>query len=70
MSWAYELLYLRPWILERDNLVLCSYHNQTKMSFLFSFTKSENRRVEHVLTGVEGLVPLGAGRRWGKGMGG
>jgi hypothetical protein len=34
------------------------------MSFLFSFTKSENRRVEHVLTGVGGLAPVGAGRMW------
>jgi hypothetical protein len=29
---------------------LCSYHKQTKMSF-FSFTKSENRKVEQVLPG-------------------
>jgi hypothetical protein len=39
---------------------LCSYLKQRKMSF-FSFTKSENRRVEQVLP--EGsLVPVVAGR--------
>jgi hypothetical protein len=29
---------------------LCSYLKQTKMSF-FSFTKSENMRTEHVMSG-------------------
>jgi hypothetical protein len=46
---------------------LCSYLKQAKISF-FSFTKSENRRVEQVLLG--GLVPEGERRRWGKGVGG
>jgi hypothetical protein len=46
---------------------LCSYLKQTKMSF-FSFTKSENRRMEQVLPG--GLVSVGGGKRWGKGVGG
>jgi hypothetical protein len=36
----------------------------------FSFIKSENRRAEQVLSCLEGLVPVGGGRRWGKGMGG
>jgi hypothetical protein len=27
---------------------LCSYLKETKMSFFFSFTKSENRRIEQV----------------------
>jgi hypothetical protein len=31
--------------------------------FCFSYTKSENRRVEQVLPGRGGLVPLGRGRR-------
>jgi hypothetical protein len=31
---------------------LCSYLKQTKMSFLFSFTKLENRRAAQVLPGV------------------
>jgi hypothetical protein len=39
------------------------------MSF-FSFTKSENRRVEQVLPGGGRLVALGVGRMWGKDMGG
>jgi hypothetical protein len=46
---------------------LYSYLKQTKMSF-FSFTKLESRRAEQVLSG--GLVPVGSGRRWGKGVGG
>jgi hypothetical protein len=33
---------------------LCTYHKQTKMSFSFSFTKWENRRVEQVLSRREG----------------
>jgi hypothetical protein len=32
---------------------LCSYLKQTKKSFFFSFTKSENRRVEQVLSQVD-----------------
>jgi hypothetical protein len=28
---------------------LCSYLKQTKMSFIFSFTKSENKKAEQVL---------------------
>jgi hypothetical protein len=36
------------------------------MSF-FSFTKSENRRTKQVLSG--GLIPVGVGIMWGKGMG-
>jgi hypothetical protein len=43
------------------------YLKQTKMSFFFFFTKSENRRVEPFLWG-RGLEPMGEGRRWGKGM--
>jgi hypothetical protein len=37
------------------------------MSLFFSFTKSENRRVEQVLLGA--LVLVEGGRRWEKGMG-
>jgi hypothetical protein len=48
----------------------CSYLKQTKMSFLFSFTKLENRKAEEVLPCVGGVVPVGEGRRWGKGEGG
>jgi hypothetical protein len=45
---------------------LYSYLKQTKMLFLF--IKSENRKVEQVLSGE--LLPVGVGRRWGKGVGG
>jgi hypothetical protein len=45
---------------------LNSYHKQTRISF-FSFTKPENRRVDQNCWGV--LVPVGWGRRWGKGVG-
>jgi hypothetical protein len=45
---------------------LYSYFKQTKMSFFF--TKTENRRAEQVLSG--GLVSVGGGRMWGKGVGG
>jgi hypothetical protein len=34
---------------------LCSYLKQTQMSF-FSFTKSENRRAEQVLSGAVGTI--------------
>jgi hypothetical protein len=40
---------------------LCSYLKQTKMKFFFSFTKSENRRVEQVLPGGIGATGRGAG---------
>jgi hypothetical protein len=41
---------------------LCSHRKQTKMSFFFSFTKLENRRVEQVLSRGGGvLVPVGGG---------
>jgi hypothetical protein len=46
---------------------LYSYLKQTKMSF-FSFTKSENRRVEKVLPGG-GLGTSGRGVEVGKGCG-
>jgi hypothetical protein len=45
---------------------LCSYLKQTKNVIFFSFTKLENRRVEQVLSGGGGLVPVGGGKRWGK----
>jgi hypothetical protein len=48
--------------------LLCSYLKQAKMSFLFSFIIFKNRRVDPVLPG--GLVTVGAGRRWEKGIGG
>jgi hypothetical protein len=38
------------------------------MLFFFSFTELENSRVEQILPG--GVVPMGEGRRWGKGVGG
>jgi hypothetical protein len=42
-----------------------------KMSFFFSCTKWENRRVVQVLPeGVAALVISGRGKRWEKGMGG
>jgi hypothetical protein len=43
---------------------LCSYLKQTKMSFFFSFTKSENRRAEQVLL-LGGFIPVGEGKWWG-----
>jgi hypothetical protein len=43
---------------------LRSYLRQAKMSFFFPLIKSENRRVEHVLSGIVGTS--GGGRRWGK----
>jgi hypothetical protein len=46
---------------------LCSYLKQTKMSFLFSFIKLEDRRAEQVLWGKEGWYQLG---KWGKDVGG
>jgi hypothetical protein len=47
---------------------LCSYLKQTKTSFFFSFTQSENRRVEQVLPGE---VSMGESREEvGKGLGG
>jgi hypothetical protein len=46
---------------------LYSYLKQTKISFCF-FTKSENRKAEHVLPW--GLVPVEAGRMWGELVGG
>jgi hypothetical protein len=45
---------------------LCSYLKQTKM-FFFSFTKSEDRRVEQVLPGEVGTS--GIGEEVGKGCG-
>jgi hypothetical protein len=45
---------------------LCSHLKQTKIPF-FSFIKLENRRAEQVLSG--GLVPVGEGRKQGKGIG-
>jgi hypothetical protein len=51
----------------------CNYTlNKQKCHFFLLSTKSENRKVEQVLFGMEvsGLVPVG-GRRWqGKGVGG
>jgi hypothetical protein len=48
---------------------LCSYLKQAKMSFFifscFSYTKSENRRVEQVLPGRAGSSRRR--RRWGNG---
>jgi hypothetical protein len=46
---------------------LYSYLKQTKMSF-FSFTKSENKRAEQVLSGV--LVPVRRERKSGQDVGG
>jgi hypothetical protein len=46
---------------------LYSYLKQTKMSF-FSFTMSENKRAEQVLS--VGLVTVGRERMWGKAVGG
>jgi hypothetical protein len=48
---------------------LYNYLKQTKMSFYFSSTKLENRRVEQVLP-VGGVVPVGGGRMWEKCVGG
>jgi hypothetical protein len=45
------LLYLCIYIMSQGNS-LCSYIKQTKTSFLFPFTKLENRRVEQVSPGV------------------
>jgi hypothetical protein len=42
--------------------------NKPKCHFFSSFTKSENRRVEQVLSG--GVGTSGRGRRWEKGVGG
>jgi hypothetical protein len=47
---------------------LCCCLKKTKMSFLFSFTKLENRRVEQVLSGKSGIS--GRRRLWVKGAGG
>jgi hypothetical protein len=38
---------------------LCSYLKQIKMSFFFSFTKLENRRVEQFLSGEAGTSVMG-----------
>jgi hypothetical protein len=42
---------------------LYSYVKQTKMSFFVLLLLSENRKQEQVF-----LVPVGGGRRWGKGV--
>jgi hypothetical protein len=53
--------------MSQRNSLYC-YLKQTKnVKFVSSFTKLENRKVDQVLSG---LVPLGVGRRWGKGVGG
>jgi hypothetical protein len=41
---------------------LHSYLKQTKISLFFSFTKSEDRRVEEVLSGGVVVVPVRGGR--------
>jgi hypothetical protein len=45
---------------------LCSYLKQTKYHLFFSFTKSENKRVEQL---GEDLVLVGGERIQGKGVG-
>jgi hypothetical protein len=35
---------------------------------IYFLTKPENRRAEQILS--EGLIPVGGGRKWGKGVGG
>jgi hypothetical protein len=47
---------------------LNNYLKQTKLSFFFSFTKLENRRVEKALSG--GVGTSGRGENVGKGVGG
>jgi hypothetical protein len=44
---------------------LYSYYKQTEMSFFFSFTKSENIRVEEILPRAGGVSTSGWERRWG-----
>jgi hypothetical protein len=48
-----------------QEISLCSYLKQTKLSFLFFYKIRE----QEVLPGGV-LVPVGGGRRWRKGMGG
>jgi hypothetical protein len=45
---------------------LYSYLKQTKKIIFFSFTKLENWRAEPLFWG---LIPVGEGRMWGKGVG-
>jgi hypothetical protein len=49
---------------------LCSYFETKNIVFFFFFfyIKSENRRVEQVLSGrVGGVVPVGGRSKWGNG---